>query len=53
MSIIYTYLLILLNIFIHILGWSLQRAVKEERYRDAAFVRDYAGAGLVSLVFRG
>ncbi|KAG5548451.1 hypothetical protein RHGRI_013960 [Rhododendron griersonianum] len=25
----------------------LNRAVKEERYRDAAFVRDYAGAGLV------
>ncbi|KAA8536394.1 hypothetical protein F0562_028872 [Nyssa sinensis] len=25
----------------------LNRAVEEERYRDAAFIRDYAGAGLV------
>jgi len=26
----------------------LQRAIKEERYNDAAFLRDKAGAGLVS-----
>ncbi|CAL5358269.1 unnamed protein product [Camellia sinensis] len=25
----------------------LNRAIQEERYRDAAFIRDYAGAGLV------
>ena len=29
--------------------WSMmQRAVQEERYGDAALLRDYAGAGLVS-----
>lgn len=27
----------------------MQRAVQEERYGDAALLRDYAGAGLVSL----
>lgn len=25
----------------------MQRAIEEERYLDAAFIRDYAGAGLV------
>lgn len=28
----------------------LQRAIEEERYMDAAFVRDYANAGLVSFL---
>lgn len=28
----------------------LQRAVEEERYEDAIFVRDHAGAGLVSFL---
>lgn len=27
----------------------LQRAIEEERYRDAAHIRDHAGAGLVSI----
>lgn len=27
---------------------QLQKAIKEERYEDAAFIRDYASAGLVS-----
>lgn len=26
----------------------LQKAIKEERFKDAAFVRDHASAGLVS-----
>jgi len=35
-----------LNIYVYFL--ILQRAIKEERYNDAAFLRDKAGAGLVS-----
>lgn len=31
--------------------WSqMQKAVEEEQYKDAIFMRDYAGTGLVSLV---
>jgi hypothetical protein len=33
---------------VYILEISLQRAIEEERYVDAADIRDHAGAGLVN-----
>jgi len=36
------------NLIIYVYFLILQRAIKEERYNDAAFLRDKAGAGLVS-----
>lgn len=39
---------IVYNLNMHVYFLILQRAIREERYSDAAFLRDKAGAGLVS-----
>lgn len=39
---------IVYNLIMSVYFLILQRAIKEERYHDAAFLRDKAGAGLVS-----
>lgn len=41
---------LLLMPFFWLIDILIQRAIEEERYQDAAFMRDNAGAGLVSLV---